>query len=417
MKEKNLKAMYRSMQGDPFPHNIEVSFIDKDERQTLFYEKTSWTINGEVKGLRYGENPDQPAALYKLVNGNLVLGDVQSINPGLYLASDVELLQSGKHPGKINITDVDAALNILRYLAESPAAVVVKHNNPSGAARGETLYEAYDKALMADRIAAYGGAVALNRQGDRDTAEAISQSYCEVVVAPDYGTGCVDILANRKNLRIMRIDRIDRLQEYQGERVVEFKALIDGGMAVQWSYVPKAREKQDLALAEAVYRGKQYKIDREPTEQEYSDMIFGWLVESGVTSNSVLYVKDGVTAAIGTGEQDRVGVADIAKLKAYRNTADRICWKKHGIPWLECDDPELKSEVQKQVEKTHGGLAGSIMISDAFFPMPDGIEVGLNEGVTGVVQPGGAMRDHDIIQACNRYGATMVFTGQRSFRH
>ena len=417
MADKNLKAMYRSMQDDPFPPNIEVSFVDGDSRQTLFYEKTTWTINGEAKGLRYGENPDQPAALYKLVNGNLALAEVQCIEAGRHLASDVELLQSGKHPGKINITDVDAALNILRYFTNTPAAVVVKHNNPCGVAKGNSLGEAYEKALMADRIAAFGGAVALNRQMDRETASAISESYCEVVVAPEFEPGSIDILAKRKTLRIMKIGRMDRLQEYQSTRVVEYKALIDGGLAVQWSYVPKARTEEDFPIAEAAYKGNKYCINRKPSQKEYDDMIFGWLVESGVTSNSVIYVKDGVTIAIGTGEQDRVGVAEIAKFKAYRNSSDRICWKNHGIAWLECRDQDIKSEVDAQVKETRGGLKNSIMISDAFFPMPDGVEVGLQEGATGIVQPGGSLRDHEVIQSCNDYGATMVFTGQRSFRH
>ena len=417
MADKNLKAMYRSMQDDPFPPNIEVSFVDGDSRQTLFYEKTTWTINGEAKGLRYGENPDQPAALYKLVNGNLALAEVQCIEAGRHLASDVELLQSGKHPGKINITDVDAALNILRYFTNTPAAVVVKHNNPCGVAVSNSLGEAYEKALMADRIAAFGGAVALNRQMDRETASAISESYCEVVVAPEFEPGSIDILAKRKTLRIMKIGRMDRLQEYQSTRVVEYKALIDGGLAVQWSYVPKARTEEDFPIAEAAYKGNKYCINRKPSQKEYDDMIFGWLVESGVTSNSVIYVKDGVTIAIGTGEQDRVGVAEIAKFKAYRNSSDRICWKNHGVAWLECRDQDIRSKVEAQVKEIRGGLKNSIMISDAFFPMPDGVEVGLEEGVTGVVQPGGSLRDHDVIKSCNDYGATMVFTGQRSFRH
>ncbi len=410
MSNKSLKSMYRTMQDDPFPGQMEIAFVEAGDRQVMFFEKVQWEIEGETKGLRYGENPDQPAALYRLVNGNIVLGEVSSVSPGAYLASDVELLQSGKHPGKINITDADAALNILKYFSEIPCTVIVKHNNPCGVACGRSLSESYKKALAGDRIAAFGGAVALNREVDRETAELISESYCEVVVAPEYGEGSFDILSARKNLRIMRIENITRLSEYETSRVVDFKSLADGGMVVQWSYLPKARTAADLLPAETTYKGEKYRTKREPTEKEIDDMLFGWLVESGVTSNSVLYVKDNATVAIGTGEQDRVGVAEIAKFKAFRNFAENLCWERYGISWLECSDPE-------KVEETNGGLQGSVMVSDAFFPKRDGVEVGLKAGVTAVIQPGGSLRDHEVIQACNEFNAAMVFTGQRSFKH
>jgi phosphoribosylaminoimidazolecarboxamide formyltransferase / IMP cyclohydrolase len=146
-------------------------------------------------------------------------------------------------------------------------------------------------------------------------------------------------------------------------------------------------------------------------------MVFGWIVESGVTSNSVLYVKDGTTVGIGTGEQDRVGVAEIARFKAYRNLADRLCWAEYKIPWTQLSDENKRKEIQQEVKKLSGGLRGSVMISDAFFPFRDGVDIGLEEGVSAVVQPGGSLRDYEIIEACNERGATMVFTGQRSFRH
>jgi phosphoribosylaminoimidazolecarboxamide formyltransferase/IMP cyclohydrolase len=321
---EDLKAAYKTIMDDNFSPRMEISFIDGDSKQTLVYEKATWQIDGVEKGLRYGENPGQEAALYKLVNGNLTLGDVTCIQAGRYLASAVELLQSGKHPGKTNITDTDNALNILRYLPDMPCAVIVKHNNPCGVARADSLAEAYDKANMADRLAAFGGAIALNREVDMETAELIVKNYAEVVVAPEFATGVLDVFAGKKNLRVMRVGNMSRLQEYDGERFVDFKSLIDGGMVAQWSFVPKARSKDDLILAQSTYKGEEYKIARMPTEQEYADMLFGWLIEAGVTSNSVLYVKDGVTVGIGTGEQDRVGVAEIARDKAYRKLADRI---------------------------------------------------------------------------------------------
>ncbi len=129
---EDLKKMYRTIMDDHFPPQMEISFVDGKNRQTLVYEKATWVIEGVEKGLRYGENPGQEAALYRLVNGNLMLGQVANIQPGNYLASDIELLQSGKHPGKTNITDADNSLNILRYFTDRPTAVIVKHNNPAG---------------------------------------------------------------------------------------------------------------------------------------------------------------------------------------------------------------------------------------------------------------------------------------------
>ncbi len=415
--EKPLKDMYRTMSDDPFPQKMEISFVGDDgSRQTLAYEKATWEIDGERKGLRYGENPGQPAAMYSLLNGNLVLGGVSTIAAGNHLASDIELLQSGKHPGKTNITDIDNALNILRYLNEEPCAVIVKHNNPCGVAQDESLETAYHRAYMADRVASFGGAIALNRPVDKPTAEAIASQYAEVVAAPEYEEGSFDILAGRKNLRIMRIDNMERLEDFVGQRFAEFKSLIDGSQIVQLSYVPNlAIDRESLFLAETIHNEKTYRVEREPTQRELDDMIFGWLVEAGVTSNSVLYVKDKCTVGIGTGEQDRVGVAEIARDKAYRKLADRLCFESEGVPLNEAG---MAGAVYKnQAAEMKGGLEGSVMVSDAFFPFRDGIDVGLREGVTAVIQPGGSERDFESIEACNEYNATMMFTGQRSFKH
>jgi len=415
---EDLKKAYRTVMDDHFPERMEISFVDEsDKRQTLFYEKASWLIGDVRKGLRYGENPGQEAALYRLVNGNLVLGETQIIQPGRHLASDVELLQSGKHPGKTNITDADNSLNILRYFESRPTAVIVKHNNPCGVARADTLAEAYHRANMADRVAAFGGAIALNRPVDADTAEAISQNYAEVVVAPDFEEGVLEILGRRKNLRIIRIGNMARLQDFVGARFVEFKSLIDGGQIVQWSYVPKARTREDLIPASCTYKGTEYKINRLPTDKEYEDLLFGWLVESGVTSNSVIYVKDQCTVGIGTGEQDRVGVAEIARDKAYRKLADRICWQRHKKPYNEMTDKDARAEIDAQVAEMKGGLIGSCMVSDAFFPFRDGVEVGIREQITSVIQPGGSENDYQSIEACNEADVAMVYTAQRSFKH
>jgi phosphoribosylaminoimidazolecarboxamide formyltransferase/IMP cyclohydrolase len=414
---EDLKKMYRTVMDDHFPAKMEISFVDDEKRQTLFYEKVVWVVDNVQKGLRYGENPGQEAALYRLVNGNLVLGETQTIQPGRYLASDIELLQSGKHPGKTNLTDADNCLNILRYFTDKPTVVIVKHNNPCGVAQADSLEEAYIKANMADRVAAFGGCIAVNFPVDKATAEAITKQYAEVVVAPDFEDSVMNIFAASKNLRVIRIANIGRLQTFVGERCVEFKSLIDGGIIAQWSFVPRARTKKDLKLAECDHKDKTYRITREPTEQEYRDMLFGWLVESGITSNSVIYVKNKVTVGIGTGEQDRVGVAEIARDKAYRKLADRYCFEELNIPYNELADEEKKKEIDTRVDREKGGLIGATMVSDAFFPFRDGVDVGIREGISAVIQPGGSLNDYQSIEACNEANVTMVYTGQRSFKH
>ncbi len=417
MAEQDFKAAYRTIMDDHFPRRMEITFDGDGGRQTLHYEKVTWLIDGVEKGLRYGENPGQESAAYRLVNGNLALGEVESIAPGRFLASDAELLQSGKHPGKINLTDVDSALNILRYLHDRPCTVIIKHNNPCGVALGTTLAESYAKANRADRLAAFGGAIVVNRTLDREAAELIAANYAEVVAAPEFAEGVMDILGRRKNLRVMRIRNMAQLEAYAAARVVDFKSLVDGGIVVQWSYQPVTRRREDFLPAAATWKGREYRIAREPTEGEYADMLFGWLVEAGVTSNSVLYVKDGVTVGIGTGEQDRVGVAEIARDKAYRKLADWLSWERHQTPYNALADAAAREAIDAEVRERRGGLPGACMVSDAFFPFRDGVEVGLREGVTAVVQPGGSERDFESIEACNEAGAAMVFTGQRSFRH
>ncbi len=413
---KNLKKAYHTIINDHFPPRMEIAFVFDDRRQTLIYEKVTWDVDGVRQGLRYGENPGQEAALYRLINGNLTLGEVTTIVPGRYLVSNVELLQAGKHPGKINLTDADNALNILRYLGDRPAAAVMKHNNPAGVAIAETIAEAYVRADLADHLAAFGGCVALNRPVDKATAEAISARYAEVVVAPAYEEGTIEILARRKNLRILRIDNMARLTTFAPERVVDFKSLIDGGVIAQLSFRPETRAPEDLMLAEATRKGTTYRIAREPTAREIEDMLFGWMVEAGVTSNSVLYAKDLVTVGIGAGEQDRVGAAEIARNKAYRNLAERYAYERYETTYRFLDEKQ-RAEIDADVEAVNGGLKGAVMVSDAFFPFRDGVDVGLREGVTAIIQPGGSIRDYESIEACNEVGATMVYTGQRSFKH
>lgn len=428
----DIKKMYRTIMADHFPDEMIIKFGD----QTLIYKKRTWKIpdekTGELieKGLRYGENPEQEAALYELVNGNLILGGCQFIQPGNGLVSSIneeDMIQAGKHPGKTNLTDLDNGLNIIKFLSDRPAAAILKHNNPCGAAYGKTLSDAYNKANMADRIAAFGGCLIVNRAMDKETAEMVGKNYLEVVAAPEFEEGTVHILAKRKNLRIIRVGKIHELVKFRTLRFVDFKSLIDGGIIVQQSPLNKIKTKDDFLPAKTTYKDQEYAIERQPTEKEYADMLFGWNVEQGITSNSVIYVKDGVTVGIGTGEQDRVGVAEIAIFKAYTKYADAVCFKKYGIPYktfeLEVRDGKRDKaaliEIDDETKKDNGGLIGAAMISDAFFPFRDGVDVGIKEGITAIVNPGGSDRDFESIIACNEANpkVTMVYTGQRAFKH
>ncbi len=420
---EDTKKKYKTIMDDHFPEVMKISFGE----HTLEYRKRSWKIpdsKGELveKGLRYGENPGQEAALYELVSGNLTLGGCTFISPGWGLVSSVDesnMIQAGKHPGKTNLTDVDNALNILKFMIDKPACAIMKHNNPSGAAIDSTLASAYYRANMADRIAAFGGAAVFTRPIDTETAEMISENYLEVVAAPGFEEGTVDILKKRKNLRILAIPKIDRLEKYNSGRFVDFKCLMDGGIIVQQSPVNAILRGEDLSPAKAVHQGIEYTIDRAPDEREINDMIFGWAVEQGVSSNSVIYVKDGCTVGIGTGEQDRVGVAELAVVKAYTKYRDRLCFERHKVPFYEMQDEAVRKELDEETNQHKAGLIGSVMVSDAFFPFRDGVDVGINQGVSAIVHPGGSDRDFESIQACNEAEpkVAMMFTHQRAFKH
>jgi phosphoribosylaminoimidazolecarboxamide formyltransferase/IMP cyclohydrolase len=425
-----IKDMYKKVVQDRFPDTITIDMGG----QILSYRKKVWSIydageKAEVEqGLRYGENPDQPAALYELVNGNIALGDVRFFDFDAGLVSRItekDQLQVGKHPGKINLTDVDNALNILRFLDALPACTIMKHNNPCGAAYGATTAEAFEKAFWCDRIAAFGGAVVLTRTLDVETARAMAPYYFEVVCAPDYAGAALDILKKWKNLRILQIKEIERLRKYKTKRIIDFKSLMDGGLIIQESQPFTIKGKEDLKPAQTTYKGEVYKVRRAPTERDLDDMLFGWYVESGVSSNSALFVKDGATVAIGTGEQDRVGVVEIAVFKAYTKFTDGQVFKKFGVPYavfrLEAEKGLRRMDDLKEIEEytraQKGGLLGATVVSDGFFPFRDGVDAAIKEGATGVIQPGGSERDFEVIEACNEADVTMVFTGQRLFKH
>ena len=427
----DIKAMYRTVMADHFPPEMTISFGD----QKLIYRKRTWKLpdaKGEVieMGLRYGENPGQEAALYELVAGHLTLGECHFLDPNNGFTSAIDeaaMVQAGKHPGKTNLTDLDNGLNIIKWLQRKPAAVILKHNNPCGAAWADSLAAAYDKANMADRIAAFGGAAVFNRPVDKATAELVAQNYLEVLAAPDFEAGTLDILKKAKDLRIIRIPRFERLVELIHHRFVDFKCLVDGGIIVQQSPLNAIRGQDDFKPAVATHKGQEYRCVRQPSAAEYEDLLFGWWVEQGITSNSVIFVKDGCTVGIGTGEQDRVGVAEIAVFKAYTKYADALCFQRFGMPYknLELEilqakrDSSDQTDIDVATQEAKGGLIGSAMISDAFFPFRDGVDVGIRQGATAVAHAGGSVRDYEVIEACNEADppVAMVFTGQRCFKH
>lgn len=425
----NLKDMYRTINDDAFPSELRI-ILGQTE---LTYSKRTWHLHGEVRGLRYGENPDQPAALYELERGDLEIGGLKFRGPGEGLVSalrEEHMLQAGKHPGKTNFTDVDNGANILQYLTAKPAALILKHNNPSGAAwagqKEGGVFEALRRAFDSDRIAAFGGAVVVNTPFSLEAAELVGANYFEVVAAPDFEEGALDILSKRKNLRILRIPGLGRLEEFSARPWLDIKALMDGGLVLQKSFLSRIRSAADFLPASAEHEGCVLTA-RAPTPAEAEDLVFAWSVEAGVTSNSVIFAKNGATVAIGTGEQDRVGCVELTIHKAYTKYADAISFKELGLSIYELKRKSLQDsglrakfeEITARAAAAKGGLPGSVLVSDGFFPFRDGVDTAIAEGVTAIAQPGGSLRDFEVIQAVNEASpqVSMVFTGQRSFKH
>ncbi len=422
---RSLKSMYTTISDDPFPEELRILLGG----QQLVYTKRVWTIDGEQRGLRYGENPDQPAAVYELKEGALSIGGVQYRPAGRGIISaldEAQMIQAGKHPGKTNLTDVDNAVNILQYLTAKPAALILKHNNPCGAAWSEKgVGDALEKAFWCDRIAAFGGAVVVNRPMDMDAAQIIDAAYFEVVAAPSYEPGVLDVLKKRKNLRIMELPALADLTAMSEGPFLDIKSLSDGGLVLQQSFLNRIRTVEDFLPASVTTKDGTTVIARKPTAGEADDLLFAWAVEAGVSSNSVIFVKDGATAAIGTGEQDRVGCVDIAVYKAYTKYTDKLVYRKTGMSLYElslkaktdADASNVLEECRKLAEDAKGGLAGSSMVSDGFFPFRDGVDAAMVHGVKAIAQPGGSLRDAEVIAAVNERDVAMVFTGQRSFKH
>lgn len=423
----DLKNMYKTMQKDAFPDTMTITLGD----EVLTYRKRTWVLEGEEKGLRYGENPDQPAALFELVDGAISCGGLTWRGAGKGIVSamtEKQMIQAGKHPGKTNLTDIDNGANILQYLTDYPAAVILKHNNPCGAAWSRnSIAEALDKAFWCDRIAAFGGAVVVNRPLDMAAAQLIADNYFEVVAAPAFEQGVVELLAQRKNLRIIHLPGLARLEELTKSAFLDIKSLCDGGIVLQKSFVNRILTACDFLPASATSKDGVSVTARKPNPQEMDDLRFAWAVEAGVTSNSVIFARNGATVAIGTGEQDRVGCVELAIHKAYTKYADTLAFREQGTSLYELKQKAASdsqaaaavADIESRTRQSCGGLKGTVMVSDGFFPFRDGVDVAMAQGVTAIAQPGGSMRDHEIIMACNEAQpqVAMVFTGQRSFKH
>nr|WP_317893477.1 bifunctional phosphoribosylaminoimidazolecarboxamide formyltransferase/IMP cyclohydrolase [uncultured Sphingomonas sp.] len=313
--------------------------------------------------LRYGENPHQTAALY-LPNTGATRGIAQG-----------QQLQ-GKELSYNNYNDADAALELVSEFRDGPPTVViVKHANPCGVATGATLLEAYQAALACDSVSAFGGIIALNRPLDGETARAISGIFTEVVCAPDADEEARAIFAAKKNLRLIVTGELP--DPARGGLAIKS---IAGGLLVQ------SRDNGLLAPEELKVVTK-----RAPTEQELADCRFAWTVAKHVKSNAIVYAKDGSTAGVGAGQMNRLESARIAAWKA-KDAADKAGWA----------EPRT---------------IGSAVASDAFFPFADGLLAAVEAGATAVIQPGGSIRDAEVIAAADEAGLAMVFTGMRHFRH
>jgi phosphoribosylaminoimidazolecarboxamide formyltransferase/IMP cyclohydrolase len=307
-----------------------------------------------VQTMRYGENPHQAAAFY-------VEADQQEAS-----VSTARQLQ-GKELSYNNIGDTDAALECVKQFNGGPSCVIVKHANPCGVAIGDSLLNAYDRAYQTDPESAFGGIIAFNQELDGETASAIvERQFVEVIIAPRVSDAAIKAVSEKKNVRLLECGQWDA----EVISRLDFKR-VNGGMLVQSA---------DLEL----YNDLKVVTERQPSEQEMEDLLFSWKVSKFVKSNAIVYGKGNMTIGVGAGQMSRVNSARIAAIKAE-----------------------------------HAGLEvkGAVMASDAFFPFRDGIDQAAQAGITAVIQPGGSMRDDEVIAAANEHGMAMVFTGMRHFRH
>ncbi|MBM3203549.1 bifunctional phosphoribosylaminoimidazolecarboxamide formyltransferase/IMP cyclohydrolase [Candidatus Woesearchaeota archaeon] len=330
------------------------AYLDHQAGESPFPDPLSLGL-GRPQILRYGENPHQRAAFYR---------DPQNLTGGLGGAGQ----KQGKALSYNNIADADTALECVKSFADGPACVIVKHANPCGVATGSDLLTAYDKAYAADPTSAFGGIIAFNQSLDAVTAKAIiERQFVEVILAPDIPAETQAVLAAKANIRVLETGPL--LRAVAGW---DFKP-VSGGLLVQ------ERDIRELDLDEL-----RIVSARQPAEAELADLLFAWKVVKFVKSNAIVYARSGQTVGIGAGQMSRVYSARIAAIKAQ-----------------------------------DAGLAvqGAVMASDAFFPFRDGIDSAAAEGITAVIQPGGSVRDEEVIAAANEHGMAMLFTGIRHFRH
>ncbi len=312
--------------------------------------------------LRYGENPHQQAALY-------LIGEKR---PGVATAQQLQ----GKPLSYNNLNDTDAAYELVaEFDPVRPAVVIVKHANPCGVATGDTLLQAYEKSLRCDPVSAFGGVIALNQALDEATAEKITEIFTEVIIAPRVSEDAREMLARKKNLRLLEAGGLPDAAA-KGTIIRQ----IAGG------YMLQSRDNMQISRADLKIVTK-----RKPNERELDDLLFAFSVAKHVKSNAIVYAKDGATVGIGAGQMSRLDSSRIAARKSE-------------------DAAESAGETQPLTE-------GSVVASDAFFPFADGLITAAEAGATAVIQPGGSIRDEEVIAAADEAGLAMVFTGVRHFRH
>ena len=320
------------------------------------------SFSGTLKQtLRYGENPHQGAALYA-VDG--------STRPGAALATQIQ----GKELSYNNINDTDAAFETVAEF-DQPAVAIIKHANPCGVAIGENVLDAYEQALLCDSVSAFGGIIALNRTLTADVAKRIIETFSEVIIAPNVEAAALNILKEKKNVRVLTTGAMPDIHDKR-----HMVKRVAGGLLVQDNDFGVITP-EDLKIV----------TEREPTEEELRDMIFAFKVAKHVKSNAIVYAKDGATVGIGAGQMNRLDSSRIAAIKAAEAA------EKAGLP-----DSLAK---------------GSVVASDAFFPFADGLIAAAEAGVTAIIQPGGSIRDEEVIKAANERGLAMAYTGMRHFWH
>jgi len=373
-----------------------------EELEREFPQELTISLARESFKLRYGENPNQPAAVYRF--------------KGISLAefTDIRLAKSGKGGiSATNLMDITRALEILKYFTR-PSVAVMKHLIPSGFAtqnNEESLDELYRRARNTDARSAYGSVVVFNKPVDIATAAELTTTFVEAIAAPDFEEGAMGILERKEDLRTILYSNLDKLPKFIGddsEGLYDLKVLSTGRVIVQRPYLTSIKSVEDLVLDPLVRNkdGRAAVVERDPKPQELNDMLTAWYINFGVRSNGIVFVKNGVTVAVSSGQQERVGAVEQAIVKSYQKAMDR-----QGINY----DPI--EGAKKRLLLSSRPLENAVMSSDGFFPFRDSIDLAAGHGVTAVIQPGGSIRDYEVIEAVNRSKMAMAFTLERCFGH